>query len=323
MRFVLLMLLSVFAVSCGPREERINKRTPPKGDTELEKLKQVVLKLQGTIDQLNDFVASDFSDCGASLPPFESKICKIAQTATAEQQILFSGQLAEVVKIFQNELYGSDCIRTPADDTFDVGCPAAGSIVERIEAIYDIEDDIVDIQADVTALQADVLSLEADLASLNSRLDDFDGSGSSIETVIGNLAQDLADLEDRVDDIEDSLNNADLWKSQQICRDTTPSTGPMYETYLIRGDREQVVAYVRVSGTVAGLGVIAEAGGGHQYKTTTLNTQACKFRIYDFGGQLNVCWHNTNRNANSATIDTACDFANSLASPTASCTCAF
>ena len=299
-------LITILLLGCG--HEKVNNRSHV--DTELEKLKKQIIELQGTVAQINSFVASDFSNCSASLPAFESKICQIAQTATAEQQVIFTGQLQKVVKIFQNEIYGEDCI----DDT-SPGCPVAGSILADIADI-----DVSGLEADIAQLQADVLQLQADLAGISSRLDDFNGSGTSIEAVIAGIDSDLLDLENRIETLEEAINQGDIYHTYLLCEDIADS-GPAYEPILVTGDNTLIVAYMEGS-SKNGMGVVAEAGiTGTQYLETDSNTKKCNFAVYDLTSSLKVCWNNANRNANNSSIDNVCDSANNFTSPTGDCTC--
>lgn len=305
-----LLVIMVLLVSCGT--EKVDKRTKHREDPEITKLKEQVLALQGTIAQINAFTANDFSDCDSGLPPFETKICEIAQTATAEQSIRFKSQLSEVVKIYQDELYGEDCI----NDT-DPGCPVTGSILDQL-------DDVADHSTDIAALQSDVLQLQSDLAAVESRLDDFNGSGNSIETVITAIQNDIVLIESRLDDLEAVVDSGDVFKTIEICDDIVNS-GPIYETFLMTGDRLKVIGYLQETIGKRGLGTVKEYGDilGDVYEQTTLNTRRCRFKVYEdtVESYLRICWNNTNRNASSASIDTECDSANDFASPTADCTC--
>ena len=163
--------------------------------------------------------------------------------------------------------------------------------------------------------------MQTDLTALEDRLDDFDGSGNSIETVISGIETDISDLDTRVDDLEIAVSSAELWNSVSICDDVTPDTGPYYEVLLVQGDKSEVTGYLQGSGGKRGLGVVWSTGDGDVYSETTLNSKKCNFAIYEVSGEANICWNNTNRNASDSSIDTECDIANDLASPTADCTC--
>jgi len=290
--------IMIIATTCGP--ERKNTRTPH--DSTFDNLRARIIKLEGTIAQIDNFVASDFANCSTGLPAFETKICEIAQTATAEQAIKFTSQLQIMTKNFQERLYGEDCTNTT-----DAGCPVAGSITAKVAAN---EVDIATLQSDVTTLQTDVNTLEG-------RLDNFDGTGNSIETVITNIKSDIAGLETRIENIEDTLASGDVYKTAFICGDIVES-GPVYEAVLITGDDMKMVAYVSNGGT-SGLGVFAEAGvTGDYYGETDLNTKSCTFKVYDNVSSIKLCWDNSDRKATEIEIDAACD----VTPQTADCTCA-
>ena len=294
--------------ACGPEHE--DRRTYSSDSQELRELKETVLKLQGTIAMINAFTAKDFSNCDNALPPFEKKVCDIAQTAVAEGQLDFFSSIAAVLKVYQDSLFGVDCPSAAAP-----GCPALGSISANVSSL---QASSTGYATAISDLQADVLTLQSDLASLNTRLDDFDGSGSSIEVVVQGINTDIVNLENRVDDLESVVASGDVWRTIKVCGDNFDS-GPLYEAMLFSGDKTEVVAYVQ-TGTQHGLGMIAYLGAGDQYLVTAFNTRACKFKIYDLGTELKMCWKNDNRSATTGQIDTACN-APSFAAPLSTCTC--
>ena len=305
---MLRLLILLMIVSCGGPEKQ-DRRTVPKQDPEIAVLKDMIIKLQGTVAQINSFVAKDFSSCDSgSLPPFETKLCQIAQTATAEQQVVLFGQLQNLQSIMQESIYGADCI----NDT-DAGCPAAGSILDDLATI-----DVSGIQSDISQLQTDVVSLQSTVNAINTRLDDFDGSGQSIETVISNIESDIASLDTRVSDIENTVNGADYYQWIFIGNDISGLVAK--EPLLRTGDKLNVIAYIN-SSTNNGMGVIAVAGvTGDQYLETSVKPKV-QFKIYDLTTELKICWDNTDQQATETTINTECDSVNSFASPTANCTC--
>lgn len=291
-------------ISCGSRSEYVDDRGHRKPKSELQKLKEQVFQLQGTIAQINSFVANDFSDCSTGLPPFETKICEIAQTATAEDRVEYKGQLSSLVKVFQNKLFGEDCV----NDT-DVGCPVAGSISEELA-------NISTYGGDISTLQTDVASLQTELSGIQTRLDDFDGSGNSVEVVIN-------DIESRVVAIETWVGTAQTFEAISLCKDIAAS-GPLYETILRTGDKLDINAFIE-TGSGSGLGLFKSYGDGDGdvYFATSLNTKRCKVKIYEDAETMSllVCWDNSNRNAPESAIDNVCDYAGGFASPASSCTC--
>ena len=118
----------------------------------------------------------------------------------------------------QNSLYGADCI----NDT-DAGCPAPGSIAEQI-ATFDPND--------ITNLQNDVVALQNFQATIEGRLNNFDGSGQSIETVISGL-------DARIDDLEQTINGQDYYQWIFLCNDVTNFHEPVLRT----GDKTTVRFY--------------------------------------------------------------------------------
>lgn len=295
-------------ISCGSQDS-VNYRK----STELHVLKTQVLALQGTVALIDAFSENDFSDCSNALPPFESKICRIAQTATAEQRVIFASQLGDMAKIMQVSLYGEDCTSEA-----EAGCPVPGSITADIADLVASSDDL---QNDIAAIQAEVLQLQADIAAINSRLNDFNGSGSSVETVISNLQSDLTAIESRVDAVEAVLDSNVVYKTIFLCSDNSTS-GPVFEAILMSGDRQTITAYMQ-DGSKRGLGKLKEVSDsqGNLFLTTALNTRACNFKIYEASGELKVCWSKTSRTINQASLDSLCDSGNNFANPGANCTC--
>ena len=311
---LLLTLFSVTCVSCG-KPEKVNKRTnrhSPQQE-ELERLKKEVLALQGTIAQIDAFVANDFADCSNGLPPFETKICQISQTATAQERILYTQQLGEVAKVFQDEIYGEDCI-----NAVDAGCPVANSMTSDID---NIQADILSNNSDITQVIADIATLNSGVSTLQSEIAAIDTRLTSAESAITALENAQTSILSRLDDLEEVVANGDIFKTYQICSDIVDS-GPIYEAVLMSGDKSFITAFI-TTGTRNGLGILRAAndGNGDTHHTTRVNTKRCKFNIYDDTTELKICWNNDDRNATQVEINTECDSANSFANPTSNCTC--
>lgn len=270
-KYLLFFLLTACANPGEP--DYTDHRTP----TEQE-LSARVLSLQGLLSQIQSFLASEYTDCAATLPAFEQKICQIAQTSTAEQQVLLSSQLATVAKTFQTTLYGPDCSEVPSP-----GCPAAGSVL-----------------ASLTDHEADLAALEASLNAIESRM-------TSAESAIAAAQASLSTLAARVTAVESVLASSSIYRMVQICANVSPTVGPIFETVLLQGDSSRVTAYLEVSGN-RGLGNVKVAGGGDEAYQTTLSNLQCRFAIYDLGlvSGLRICWKTNDRNANLATISAAC-----------------
>lgn len=310
------LIVALVVSSCGKK----NKETEEQNE-QIKQLKTQVAYLVGTIEQIDAFTASDYTDCNSNLPSFEKKICQIAQTANAEQLVTITSQLQSFTKVMQTSIYGADC-----SDEVQVGCPAPGSMMNRLSTL---ESDLASVNADISSLSADIVSLQADIgtlqsgvAGLNSRLNNFNGTGSSIETVISGIDAQIASLDSRLDDVEDVINSEMVYKSVQVCKNIA-SSGPVYEIYLLTGDNKKVIGYMEPSRSRHGLGAISEAGvTGHYSGVTSLNTRACNYRIYDKTTHVKLCWNNTNRSASSSSIDTVCNLSGNFANPTSACTCA-
>jgi len=292
---------------------------------QIEWLKSQISYLIGTVGTLDEFIKTDFATCSDNLATFEKKICQIAQAASAEEQVLFIDQVGELNKVFQNELFGEDCI-----DNVEVGCPVAGSVLSEItildQRITTIEGNnnnasISDLQDQIDALTLIVTSIQADIAALDTRLTAAENGIISINTLITDIQTAITDLETRVTDIESSLSaHSDMYHIIKVCGDIAAS-GPIYEAILANNTHTTFVGYTATPSS-KGLHVLAEAGiTGDLYLRTTVNTRLCKFKVYDLTTELKMCWNNQNRRASENSIDTECDAANDIANPTANCTC--
>jgi len=330
MKFLVIFL---FLASCGSDNKKVVIPSNKGSRSEIEILKNQIFALQGTVSQIDNFIASDFSDCNNNIPSFERKVCQIAKTATAEQSVIFKSQLAELSKILQTEMYGADCMPDydPSTESLimPASCPKAGSVLDDINVLdAQVSSNTVFIgvlQTQMTSIQSTITSLQNSITSLENRLDNFNGSGSSIEAVLAQIDSDLSDLSDRVDDLETVLADAALYKDITVCADIT-SSGPFYETVLLQGDNTKITGYIQ-NGNKRGLGVVVQEGSGSSYNYTTLNTRKCYYILYDFGigNGVNICWNNTDRRASQSEIDDECDpnGDSDLSDKTANCTCGY
>jgi len=154
---ITIFVLLVLAFGCGSDyKDRRGTNSPP---SELQVLKNKVFNLEASISTITNFVAGDFRDCSSGLPPFETKICQIAQTASAEQLIKIQGELAVIITEHQERLYGAGCETAEA-----AGCPIAGSIMAELGSTT----------GDIATLQADVAALQADYTALDTRVSDIE-----------------------------------------------------------------------------------------------------------------------------------------------------
>lgn len=311
----LLIVCSVLFFCSGGKTSRQTTTVKPEDDTQIKQLKATILALQGTVDMINSFTESDYTNCSSNLPVFEQKICNIAQTSTAEQRLEFTAQLQQVVKVFQIQLYGTDCLSTT-----DIGCPKVGSVTSTLDIL---NTQVVAHDTAITVLQATLVTLQTSLAGINTRLNNFNGTSDSIELVINTIKSDVSDLKTRVASVEQQMQSNKVFESIYLCHDIINS-GPIYEAILRNGDKTTITSYID-SGSRQGLGLFKAVGDsqGDLYTTTTLNTRTCSFKVYevDSNTKLKVCWKNTNRSATSADIDNTCDFVNNFATPLTSCTC--
>jgi prefoldin subunit 5 len=332
--FRTILLISLF--SCAQNPEKHEQRVSSQ-DLNLNDLKRQVLELQGTIEQINNFVASDFTTCSLTLPAFEQKICQIAQTATAEQEVTFVGQLQQVAKVLQTQIYGIDCINGT-----DPGCPISGSILSNIAAVQASEatdsSNISSIQTSISTIQTNITALQTSVTGLQTRLNNFNGSGSSVETIITGIQSSIttlnsavaaipgiqssiSTLNSEVAAIQSAISSGNIYKTIFLCSNISAS-GPIFEPVLIKGNNTEVSGYVSTT-TGNGMGVVCKAGvTGTVFLSTASNTKACNFKIYDKTTYVKLCWDKSNRSQTTGGIDTACDSVHNFANPTANCTCA-
>lgn len=261
------VLLSIlFTVGCGV--------LPIDNRSRYKDLSAEVTKLQEALDLLRTFQESAFNSCSEELGPFEQKVCKIAQSSTAEQRLLMEGRLAEVIKIFQVELYGEDCL---GEDS--ASCPAPGSLASKGD---DFDSRLDELSSEMAALQARVINTE------------------SFQGILDSLGDQISALESRVASIEQEVSQGDWLRLGFLCGDN-PESGPVYEAVLYDGGRQTLV------GNKGHLETMAQVGDGDSYRHTHKNSKSCKYKVYDKGTNLQVCWVNDDRGAKEHEIDAACN----------------
>jgi hypothetical protein len=186
-----------------------------------------------------------------------------------------------------------------------------GSVLQRLE-LAEVELD--QVQTAIASIGQELITMETTLDIIEDRLDNFNGSGDSLETVITDLNTLATDLDARVGALEQVVGGTEYYKWVFACFDNPAVT--VNEPLLLRGDNKEVRGYVSTV-TQNGMGTIAVAGvSGHQFLTTNTSPK-CNLRIYDRTMHLRICWHRTQRTANAALIDAQCD----ILTPTVNCTC--
>lgn len=302
--------------SCGQNSENVATETiiirqdeVTIKEKEIEELKTIIFALQGSIQFVEELGNSDFSGCSSDLDSFQRKICQIAQSSNSEQRVILVSQISEITKIFQNEMFGENCLNDVSPE-----CPEVGSLVDRVNKIESF-----DLPSELAFLKLDIAVLQSMASELNSRFNNFDGSNESIEVVIRGLASQIVELDTRVDTIETELNEAEWWKTVQLCGDNKDS-GPIYEVVLVNGSAEKVLAYGENRGS-SGLTILKEIGTDDGYFQTNLNSRSCNYVIYDRSDALTICWNNIDRKASQNEINTVCDVDGGFANRSQECTC--
>jgi hypothetical protein len=306
-KFLSMIFALVFALSCSS-ESTTNKRTQK---SPYDEQQAQIKELTDRVNELSLFastftagVTNEFADCNLVTLPLEKKMCQIAQTATATQQLELKSQLAIMAKEFQTVLFGDDCT-----DAAAVGCPVVGSIKAKIAemdaSIATNTADIASINTTIVGIQASVTTLAGRVTTLEGRLNNVGGTGKTIETLISEISTDIVLMKADIATIKGTLANSKVLEAFAICGDNA-SSGPIYETLLLSGDRSKAFAYVK-TGTADGLGLFFSAGNANAYYGTNLNTRKCQFKMYNNAGNTAVqaCWISTNRSATAAQIDAA------------------
>jgi hypothetical protein len=213
-------------------------------------------------------------------------------------------QLAEMSKNFQVALFGEDCI-----DSVELGCPIVGSIAAKLAvdeaAIASNTASISDIQSSLTATSSALSALSGRVAALETRLNNFNGSGQTIESLIADMQSDIVTLEGQVADIQGIIGASRTLEVVTLCGDNATS-GPIFEIVLMSGDKTS--AYGRVkTGSNEGLGLFFSAGSTDTLFVTTLNSKSCRYKMYNnpTKTKIQACWVKTNRSATEAQIDAA------------------
>lgn len=314
-----------FSISCGESIDRSKRELEisPRSDTktvnaeserenvddefEYKELKTIVSNLQVTLALFESFTTNEFFNCSDTLDVFQKKICKIAQSSNAEQSVLFGSQLSEIVKMFQIELYGDDCINEIESD-----CPKVGSISERVTSLENRNDPIPD-------LQDDIISLQNQYITFSSRLDQFNGTSESIEAIISDMDAQIIDLESRISEIETVINDHKWFKTGQLCG-SNETSGPIYESVIYDAAFTHIISFKKI-GRSSGLTILSEIGDGDKYLSTGLNTKKCNFKIYDRNTDLHLCWDTEIRKSSEDNLDIICDAFNNFENKMSNCDC--
>lgn len=307
--FIQILISLLFLVGCDKVEKRrvVGPMASDKATStseELDSLKQRVKALELFASTYTAGVDNVFSDCNSLSVPLEKKICQVAQTATATQQMETKAQLATIAKEFQITLYGDNCTSEVA-----AGCPVAGSLIARITSaesdLSTAKSDISTIQGDITAMKILEGSLTTRVTALENRFDTFNGTASSIETIITGIQTDVGTLQTDVAAIQGVIVASKVLNQYLICGDNSVS-GPVFELILISGDKTKAYGSIK-NGLWYGLGLFFSAGNANLFTTTHLNTRACNFKMYNNVGntKIQACWINSNRSATAAQIDAA------------------
>jgi hypothetical protein len=196
----LLVIASLLSVACGRQE--IPAASPHVDEIdEVEKLRQQVLDLSGSVSQINSLVLSDWSTCTAAgadaLSTLQQNICRIAQAATIEAKTQLKGELASYVTEQEREITAlsnrldsvasaSDVVQLKTDlygNATGATCavPLAGSVCARLNSI---EGRVTTLESTVNNPSTGVGALNTAVANINAQLVQVI-NGAMIEITIG------------------------------------------------------------------------------------------------------------------------------------------
>ena len=205
--------------------------TQPDPTSEIQKLRDQVLSLSGTVSQINSLVLSDWATCTPggvdALTALQQNICRIAQAATVEAKIQLKGELSSFVQTqdaalralsnrLDNAASNVDIVMLKTDvygNATGATCstPIAGSVCARLNSV----------ESSITALQSTVASQGTSISGLIS----------SVATINGQLTQVINGAM-----IELAIGSENL------------SAGPLFESVLRNPLRSRLTAYVEAVG---------------------------------------------------------------------------
>jgi len=308
-KLVLLLLL----IACG-NDVDDRRATVSPTDAKIKDLQQQIDELSLLADSFTAGISNPFSDCETVVDAMEKKICQIAQTFNATQQLETKTQLGIMAKQFQNALYGDDC-----NNTSDAGCPVVGSIYEKLTTLKTTIDahtaSITTINATLATINTAVSTLQGKVTALEGRLNNFNGSGQTAETFVAAIKSDVTSLQSQIASIQNTITSDRILQTYMLCANIT-SSGPIYEAILITGDKSKAYGYVK-TGTAEGLGMFFKAGDANKSYVTSINTRSCRYKMYNdpTNTKVQACWLSTNRSATEAQIDAARTAATATCTP--------
>lgn len=183
MKLFKFLFFSVFLAACGQNTDHEDRRTRP--NTEIEKLRKEVLRLQGVTEQLSSLVMSDFAACpnsGDTADALVRKICQVAQAATVESRVQIKGEMSSLIKALQDKLDASN-------------------------------DQLSDLQSSYDTIAADLADLTADLAALESRVDDAETAIDALEASVASINGTLNGTMQSIDIGTENLAAGPLYES--------------------------------------------------------------------------------------------------------------
>ena len=298
------VILTFSMTGCGAQEDHRTVATDQSTAQQIKDLKDKVDQLALIADTFTSGITNPFENCTTVTNAMERKICEIAQTFNASNQLEMKTQLGLAAKEFQKALFGEDCVNGT-----DPGCPVSGSVTSRLSAaetaLTNNTASISAIQSTLTTVQSNVSALTTRVTAIEGRLNNFNGSGQTAEVFVAAIKTDVTALQATVTSIQGLLTSDRILKTYALCGDNTDS-GPVYELVAITGDKTKAYGYVK-TGTAQGMGMFFKAGDTNKFASTSINSKTCNFKMYNdpTNTKIQACWIKTNRSATAAQIDAA------------------
>lgn len=178
----------MFLAACGSPETS-DRRTDDSG--EVAQLRKKLLELQGTTDQLNALIMSDFATCpnsGDTADALVRKMCQVAQFANNELRVDVEARLSTILQAVQSKLNASN------DQLGDLQTSYEANVASVSASLATINGTLTTLSANMTSAQAAITALQTATASITGTLnggmtvvrigDENLGAGPQYESVL-------------------------------------------------------------------------------------------------------------------------------------------
>lgn len=215
LKFLVLLLLA----SCGPTAyDRKVVLSSSKEDTQtqIKKLKEAILALQGGQAQIDALVNSDFATCpttGETANQLINTMCRVAQYSTNEAKVQLKGELASYSKLLSGQI---------------------DAVNETLATAIETE------EADIEALNISLDTVDASITAINTSITTLQGQMTTTNTAIAALQ---AQVNGAIIATNGAMTTVDIGIENL-------SAGPIYESILRSTDKTKINAYVEASTTI-------------------------------------------------------------------------